>query len=225
MPSFFTDFLPLILGSAIVPMQIIFTALLLGSPERGVLKGILFIAGMTTVRLIQGFVFGFIMVGVSNTSDSSKHNAITSTLLLVIGIMLLITAYRQWRHEDDPDAPPPKWLTMIETITPVKAFGVGFALVAIAPKLWVFTLNAIAVIGEAQLGRPDSITAFLVFVLLAQSLILLLILMRIIVPGQATKVLNGLTDWLTKHNRVLMITISLVFGLYFLVKAINRFLA
>ena len=180
---------------------------------------------MTAVRLIQGFVFGFIMVGVSNTSDSSKHNAITSTLLLVIGIMLLITAYRQWRHEDDPDAPPPKWLTMIETITPVKAFGVGFALVAIAPKLWVFTLNAIAVIGEAQLGRPDSITAFLVFVLLAQSLILLLILMRIIVPGQATKVLNGLTGWLTKHNRVLMITISLVFGLYFLVKAINRFLA
>ncbi|MCB0225270.1 MAG: hypothetical protein KDI02_16395, partial [Anaerolineae bacterium] len=69
MPSFFTDFLPLILGSAIVPMQIIFTALLLGSPERGVLKGILFIAGMTAVRLIQGFVFGFILVGVSNTSD------------------------------------------------------------------------------------------------------------------------------------------------------------
>lgn len=115
-------------------------------------------------------------------------------------------------------------MTMIDTITPVKAFGIGCILVAASPKLWAFTLNAIAVIGEAQIGQADS-TLVLLFGLLAESLVLLLILIRIIRPEQVTRMLNNLSAWLTQHNRELLIAISLVFGLYFLVKGISRFLA
>lgn len=116
-------------------------------------------------------------------------------------------------------------MTMIDTITPVKAFGIGCILVAASPKLWAFTLNAIAVIGEAQIGQADSTLVFLLFGLLAESLVLLLILIRIIRPEQVTRMLNNLSAWLTQHNRELLIAISLVFGLYFLVKGISRFLA
>jgi len=68
----------------------------------------------------------------------------------------LITAYKQWSRDDDPDAPPPKWLAMIDSVTPLKAFGIGIGVVVIGAKFWVFTLTAIAVIGEAQLGQPNS---------------------------------------------------------------------
>jgi hypothetical protein len=39
-------------------------------------------------------------------------------LVTVLGILLLVTAYRQWRAEDDPDAPPPRWMAMIDSLTP-----------------------------------------------------------------------------------------------------------
>jgi len=63
----------------------------------------------------------------------------------VIGILLLITAVKQWRKEDDPDAPPPKWMATISGLSTAKALGMGALLVAIAAKQWVFTLSAIGV--------------------------------------------------------------------------------
>ena len=42
--------LPFILGSAIVPMQIIIVILLLKSPTQGLLKATAYVGGMTTIR-------------------------------------------------------------------------------------------------------------------------------------------------------------------------------
>ena len=35
---------------------------------------------------------------------------IASTLLLVVGILLLVAAYKKWRNQADPDDPPPQWM-------------------------------------------------------------------------------------------------------------------
>jgi threonine/homoserine/homoserine lactone efflux protein len=172
---------------------------------------------MTTMRLLQGLIFGLILTGSSSAAsgESSGKGPIVATLLLVLGIFFLITAYKQWRKEDDPDAPPPKWLAMVDSLTPLKAFGIGFGLMLIGAKFWVFTLTAIAVIGQAQLGQPSSTIAYLLFVLLAESLLLIPILVRIILPGKSKVFLDGTSDWLTRHNRVIVIAVSLVFGLIF----------
>ena len=226
MISLIIDLLPLSIASAIGPGQIIFDTLLLLSPNRAVLKASSFVAGMTAVRLVQGIVFGFVLGGAAYAvSNSGKPNAISSTLLLVLGIALLITAYKQWRNEPESDESQPKWLSMIDSLTPIKAFGIGCVLVATSPNLWVFTLNAIAVISEAQLGQLNSTIAFVLFILIAELLVLLPILLRVVMPERATKVLDTILAWLTQHNRVLMMVISLVFGLYFLAKGITNLLA
>jgi len=142
----------------------------------------------------------------------------------VLGILLLITAYKQWRKDDDPDAPPPKWLTMIGSLTPLKAFGIGFGLLLVGGKFWVFTLGAIGMIGEAQLGQPTSTVAFLLFVLLAESLLLLPILIRMIIPEQSKSLLEATSAWLTRYNRPIVIAVSLVFGLLFLYSGISGLL-
>jgi len=228
MSSFIIDLVSLSIASAIGPGQILFSVLLLQSHQQGVLKTGSFVSGMTVVRLIQGIVFGFILIGAFTSATSSagdQTGVIVSTLLLVLGISLLITAYKQWKQEDDPDGPPPKWLTMIESITPVKAFGIGIALVATSPNLWAFTLNVIALIGDAHLTRLGSSAAFVVYILIAESLVLSVILIRVIFPKHAAKLLNIMSVWLNQNNRVLMVMISLVFGLYFLLKGVGRFLA
>ena len=218
MGSVIVSLLPLIIGSAVVPVQIIIDILLLKNPKQGLLKASAYVGGMTTMRLLQGLVFGLILTGSASAtaSESSGKGPIVSTLLLVLGIFFLITAYKQWRKNDDPDAPPPKWLAMIDSLTPLKAFGIGFGLMLIGAKFWVFTLTAIAVIGEAKLGQPSSTIVYLLFVLLAESLLLIPILVRLVLPGQSKAFLDGTSDWLTRHNRVIVIVVSLVFGLLFL---------
>jgi hypothetical protein len=218
--------LPYIIGSALVPVYGILVILLLKSPGQGLLKAVAFVAGITATRLLQGLIFGFVFTeSAASTDDSSGKGLVVSTLLLVLGLYLLITAYKQWRGEDDPDAPPPKWLTMMDSLTPLKACVIGVGLPLVGVKLWIFTLGALGTIAEAQLGQPGSTIAYLLFIWLAQSLLLIPILIRILIPARSQSILDGLSDWLAKNNRPIVMVVSLVFGVYFLYLGISGLLA
>jgi len=210
--------IPFIIGSAVVPLQLMMIILLLSNPRQGLAKAISLVAGMTVVRLLQGIVFGLIFS--SEAGESGGKGPVASLLLVVLGILLLITAYKQWRSEPDADDPPPKWLTMLDSLTIPKAFGMGAGLVLISGKFWVFTLAAIGVIGEAQLGQPSSSIAFLLYILLAQSLLLLAILVRILLPNQSKTVLEAISVWLTRNSRPIVLVVSLVFGVLFFIQGV-----
>lgn len=225
MVSVLTSLIPFILGSAIVPLQIIIVILILTGKDRGPLKAILFVLGMTLARLVQGVLFGLAFTGGSgNPADAAEGVPwIKSTALVLLGILLLATAYKQWAKEPDPDAPPPKWMAMFDDLSLIRAFVLGAGLILIAAKLWVFTLSALSVIGEAQLGQPDSTVAFLWYILLAQSLLIIPILIRLLLPGKAGQWLGAFSSWLEKHNRVIVIIVSLIFGLLFLYQGVMGF--
>jgi hypothetical protein len=225
MGELIVSLLPFIIGSVLVPLQIIVVILLLVGESRGPFKAIAFVLGMTLARLTQGFLFQLIITGGSgDPADASAGLSwIKSTVLLLLGIFLLITAYKQWAKEPDPDAPPPKWMTMLEGITPLRALLFGAGMILIAIKLWVFTLGALAVINEAQLGQPATTTAFLLYVLLAQSILIGAILIRLLLPGQATRLLESFSAWLEKYNRQIVMVVSLVFGLLFLYQGVTGF--
>jgi hypothetical protein len=226
MSSILLSLLPFIIGSALVPVQIIVVVLLLTAEERGPLKAITFVLGMTLARLAQGVLFGFFLTGGSyDPADAAGDSGwIKATAMVILGLMLLITAYKKWDKDPDPDEPPPKWLAILGDITPLRAllFGAGFIL--IAAKLWVFTLGALSVIGEAQIGKSESIIAFLVYIFLAQSLLIIPILIRLIAPSKATIWLSAFGDWLEKNNDRIVIVVSLVFGLLFLYQGLASFL-
>ena len=213
---------PFIIGSAVVPLQVMMIILLLNSPRQGLAKAISLVTGMTVVRLLQGLIFGLIFS--PTPGGTSGKSPVVSTLLLVLGIFLLITAYKQWRNEDDPDSPPPKWMVMLDSLTLLRAFGIGAGLVLLSGKFWVFTLSAIGVIEEAQLGQPSSTVAFLLFVLLAQSLLLLAILVRVIIPGQSKSIMESISAWLTRYNRPIVLVVSLVFGSLFFIQGVSGLL-
>jgi hypothetical protein len=163
---------------------------------------------------------GLILSKSELADDEQGKSLMVLTLVTVLGILLLVTAYRQWRTEDDPDAPPPKWMAMVDSLTPLKALGFGLGLLLICGKCWVFMLGAIGEIAEAELGQPASTIAFLGFVLLAEILLLLPILIRLALPGQSKNLLASISSWLTQYNRPIVIGVSLVFGLIFLYKGL-----
>jgi putative Mn2+ efflux pump MntP len=211
--------LPLVIGAALLPAWIILALFLLRG-EGGVRKALAFAAGAMTVRLVQGVLFGYVFGTAADTYGESGSNLITSTLLLVVGIVMLITALMKWRKEEDPDAPPPKWMAVLGGLSALQAFGVGALLMALEIKQWVFTLSAIAVIEEAQLSHTGSVLTYLLFVVAAQSLVLAPIIISAMAPTQAARMLDATQGWLERNNRVIVTAVLLIFGVWLLWKGI-----
>ncbi|MFV9505354.1 MAG: GAP family protein [Oscillochloridaceae bacterium umkhey_bin13] len=222
MDSLFTQLIPLILGAVLSPLWVIIVLLMLTSPG-GVLKATAFVLGMSFTRVVQGLLFGFVF-GAATQADESSGKPIVSTLLLLMGILLLVAGVRKWRKEDDPDEPPPKWMQSMNEITALKAFGMGALLVGIGPKLWVFTLSALAVISDADLGLTASSIAFAFYIVMAQIVLILAILVAVLIPKRSQAILARAMDWLNTYNRPISITVALVFGVFFMVNGLQGLL-
>lgn len=218
------ELLPMILGSALVPIWIILMLLILRSPN-GVIKGTAFVTGATLFRVSQGIAFGYLFGAADAVGEESTGpSPVIATLLLVLGVLLLITALKTYRNEPDPDDPPPKWMTMMDGASTVKVFGLGVLLTAAAAKMWVFTLSAIGIIKDAALGDARGITTFLIYVLAAESLLLLPLMICIVAPTRSQNLLKQTADWLAAYNRPITIAVSLIFGGLFAWKGISTLL-
>lgn len=213
--------LPLILGCALEPIETVITIMLLSTPSRLRAAGS-WVAGHVSTRLLQGLVFGTILHWGARRADSShSHRWIVSTILLVVAVLFLVTAARALFSDDDPDAPPPKWMTMLTSASPGKAFFIGAGVITVSVKAWVFTLAAIGVIGSAGLDRAANIGSYVLFVALAASVNLLIIGMAAVFPQRSRSVLDRMLRWLQEHDRPIVIVVGLVFGIWFGVKALT----
>jgi hypothetical protein len=221
--SVLLDLLPLMIGAAVVPIPIVIVLLLL-SNQRGLFRATAFIGGAIVVRLAQGIAFGLIFTSDPAATTDTGGNLIVSTLLMVLGILMLITAYRKWDKDEDPDAPPPRWITAVGSLSPLKAFGIGAAVVAISTKQWVFTLSVIGVLSRAHLGPPASIGLFVGYVLAAQVFGLIAVIAYALSPQRAGGALTAIGEWLKRNDRQILIAASLIFGLFFLFKGITGLL-
>lgn len=214
--------IPLIVGSAIVPLHIVITILLVRGPG-GRSVAVAWIAGMTAFRLLQGLVFGLVLDAGQATPDGDDPASIVSALLLVLAIVFYVVAARQLLRAPDEDAAPPRWMAMLEGVTPARAFALGFGLLAIGAKFWVFTLGAIAAIGEAELGQAAAIVAFVLFVVLAQGVHLGVVGFDLVAPSRADAALGRFSAALTRYNRPIVVGLGLAFGTWFLVEALRSF--
>jgi len=218
--SVLADLLPLMIGAAVVPVPIIIVLLLLGN-QRGLLKGAVFVGGAIAVRLTQGIAFGYIFASDPAATTDTGGNLIVSSLLIVLGVLMLITAFKKWDKDEDPDAPPPKWIAAVGSLSALQAFGIGVAVVALSTKQWVFTLAAIGVLGRAHLGPPPCFGLFLCYVLAAQAFGLIAVIASVLSPRRAGGALAATRQWLERNDRLVLIAVSLIFGLFFLFKGIT----
>jgi hypothetical protein len=217
-----TSLVPLAIASAILPVQVTITILLLQAPG-GRAKALAWVAGMTVVRLAQWIVFGVVIGTASAAEEVSGAGPIQATMLLVVAVLFLVSALRKLLDQPDEDAPPPRWMAAVAGIGAGRAFLIGAAAVGLSAKLWAFTLGTIAAIADAGLGVAGSWGAFLAFVVVAESIHLALIGVAFASPARADALLGSVSASLERHNRTLMIGLGLVFGTWFLLKALAAF--
>ena len=218
------EILPYILGSAIAPFEIIIILFLLKNQHKGLGKAVLFLLGVTTTRILQGIIFGLVLNPGASADNANGKSPVLSMLLLVLGILLLNKAFKIIKKEPDPEDDPPKWMATIDSVTATKAYTLGMQIPLINTKMWVFTLGAISTISYAQLALPISIYTYLIFIVLVQTLLILPILFRILLPKRSITFLQASSTWLVKNNRTILIVDLLVFGIYFFYQGFSGFL-
>jgi len=205
------ELLPVMLVVATIPFSpIIVLLLLLG--ENGLRKATAFVVGNTAVRLLQGIIFSLAVDRADDKYGDDGPGVIAATLMLVLGIFLLNAAYKKWQKEEDPDAPPPQWMASLSGMSPLKAAGAGALYILVSPKQWVLTLAAISTIGAADLGGLTDAGLYLLYVLVAQLLIVTPLVMYALSPAKADKPLRAAQAWLERHSTTILIVVSLIFG-------------
>jgi hypothetical protein len=212
--------LPLAIASAVVPVQLVITVVLQRSAA-GRVVSLAWVLGMLTVRLGQGIVVGLLMGPEVVGGDQGNPGTGASLLLLVVAILLLVMAARKAVDDPDEDAPPPRWRASLEDATPARAYLMGVGMLLIGAKFWVFTIGAISAIEAADVDLPAAIVAYLLFVLVAMSIHVAIVTLGYLAPERAGEVLDRLSSGLTRYDRLLTIAVGVIFGLWFLVRALD----
>ena len=122
---FILQMLPLALGS-IAPVMIGVVILFL-STTNGLVKSIVFVVGKFLAYLLWGFVLLALAGRIASTSPESTGIA-AAVLYVLLGVVLLIFTVKTYFGEDDPDAPPPKIMVMLDKLGAGKLFVAGFLL-------------------------------------------------------------------------------------------------
>lgn len=210
--------LPLIIGSAVAPMQTLVTLLLLERPQRAVLVASAFVAGLCTLRALQGLLLALLLPGnaIDQRSGSNGTGPVEAGVLIVLALVLYATAVQQTLADEDPDAPPPKWLDKVHTISAGRAFVLGIGLVLIGAKFWVFSLGVVGAIRDAEISVHVGVLAYAAYVVLAAAFPLTLIAITIAAPERSKVLLKSCEQWLERHKGHVVIGFSLIFGTWFL---------
>ena len=215
--------LPLAVGVALSPVPIIAVALMLMS-QRARLNGPLFVIGW----LIGLAVIGVVVLAVAGPADASsdgKPATWVSVLKLVLGLLLLLVAVRQWHGRPRPgqEVEAPKWMGSVERFGPGKALGAGAVLSGANPKNLLLAIGAAAAIAQTGIGSGDQAIAYVVFALVATVGVAAPVVMFFALGDRSQRILAGLRDWMGQHNAVIMAVICLILGAKLIGDAIGGF--
>jgi threonine/homoserine/homoserine lactone efflux protein len=160
------DILGLAAGVAVSPLPIVAMILVLATP-RGRANGLLFGVGWLAGLAILGALV-LALAGPAGASEGGEPAAWTGWLKLLLGVLALLLAARQWRGRPAPGAEPemPRWMASIDKLKPGGALGLGALLSGVNPKNAALTIAAAATIAGAGLPGGEQAVTLAVFVVI-----------------------------------------------------------
>jgi threonine/homoserine/homoserine lactone efflux protein len=217
------DILPLAIGIAISPVPIIAVILMLFS-RRARTNGPAFLIGWI-LGVAAVTVIVLLVANAGDVGTDSDASDTASGVKLVLGLLLVVLALRQWRGRPAPGevAAMPKWMSAIDAFTPVKAFATAIVLSAVNPKNLVLAVGAGAAISRGNLSGSEDAVAVVVFVALASSSIAIAVFAYLLGGSRAQHMLDGWKAWLTQHNAAVMTVLLLVMGVLLVGQGLDVF--
>ena len=205
------DLLPAAVAVALSPIPIIAVVVMLGTPKarrNGPAFALGWLVGLSAVAAIV-----LLLTRGASDPDSAASTGI-DWLQVGLGVMFLVMASRQWRKRPPPGTEPelPSWMARVDSFDPAKALGLGVVLSAANPKNLALTLAAAASIAQAGLDAGQDVIAVAVFVALASSTTVGLVLFYLVATDRAAAPLTRMKEFMARNNAVIMMVILLILG-------------
>ncbi len=215
-----SEILTFAVGVAISPVPIIAVILMLFS-QRARVNGPAFLLGwVVALGAVSAAVYA--VSDASNASTSSTASDTISWGKIALGVLLVLLAARTWRQQPAPgeEAPMPKWMSGIDSLTAGKALGLGLLLAGINPKNLILTAGAAAGLAQLGLSTSDVIVSLIVFVVIGSLTIAGPVGYYLVGGENAKGRLDTVKSWLAAHNAAVMTVLFLVFGATLIAKGI-----
>jgi len=223
MGSVIGEILPLAVGIAVSPIPIIAAILMLLSPRaRGTSIG--FLAGWLLGIVVAVVVFT-LLASIIPQGDADDPKPVSGVIKIVLGLGLLLLALRQWRSRPKDNAEPemPKWMSAIDSMTPIRGLALGFLLSGLNPKNLLMGVAAGVAIGSGGLTVAEEATAIVIYTVLASVTVAGPVFAYLAASARMAGPLEALRGWLLHNNATVMTVLLLVIGVVLLGKGIGSF--
>ena len=203
--------LPVAVGVLISPLPIVAVVLMLVTP-RAKANAFSFLVGW----LVAIYVLGTIVILVAGAATPSDDKpGWVAWVKIVLGVLLLLVAVRQWsgRPRGDAEPPAPKWMQAIDSMKPPAAAGLGALLGAVNPKNLLLVVSGAAAISAAAPGSTGTqLGALVVFTVIASLGVIAPVVVYLAMGDRAATILDELKTWMIHNNAVIMAILLLVIG-------------
>jgi threonine/homoserine/homoserine lactone efflux protein len=169
-----------------------------------------------------GYVLGFALVGtiaivLAGGSDHASGSGPTQTISIIkllLGLLLLVAAVRQWRGRPKEGEKPkmPKWMGTIDSVTAGKSFGLGVLLSAVNPKNLAMSLAAGLAIAQAGISTGQEAVVLIIYVAIGASGVLAPVVVYFAMGDRAATILGDWREWLEENNAVVTAVVLLILG-------------
>jgi threonine/homoserine/homoserine lactone efflux protein len=179
-----------------------------------------------------GYIGAYTVIGVSvvifgyraTENRVEEPSLFFPILLMILGSLLLLLSLRNWRKPVFENQEEPRFFSVVDKITPLKAFGFGAIISVVNFKNLALFLTALSVVVMSDLILTEKLLITLLVVLVFCLSVIIPVVIYIAFPKRAKDLLNSIRQFLNRHSRAIGIWAPLVFGLLLLLKGISDFL-
>lgn len=207
--------LPVAVAITVNPVPII-AALLMTATRRPVLNGLTYVVVLALIMAVLGTVVLLLFHDAAFTSGGDVAYLIRVAWLLV-GLGFLAAFLVLWLRKPAPDAGEhePRWMRIITAMGPGGAAGVGLLLVN-----YEMQAPAMMDILGGDLSRTDAFVALAVFVAVACSIPVAIVLASIAARRRVALAMLRAKAWLTVHQRPILLILFGAIGTIYTTKGI-----
>jgi Sap, sulfolipid-1-addressing protein len=148
------------------------------------------------------------------TQDSGGSSLAATVIKMVVGVLLVVLALRQWRERpaSGDRAELPKWMAGVDSMTAGKALVLGLLLSAVVPKNLLIALSAGLIVGAAGFSGGQAVGVIVLFTAIATSTVAVPVVSHLVAPARMRGPFERLREWLVENNVAIMVVVLLVIG-------------
>ncbi|MFJ3634446.1 GAP family protein [Streptomyces sp. NPDC090112] len=192
--------------------------ILLLSSRRGTRQGLAFLLSWLA-DLVAVIACVMLLTGGQPPARNSTPSTVAIAAKLAIGVALVLYGAHRHRRPPRPHGPP-RWAARVDNASPATAAGLAWLL-----QPWALVGAGAAIAVDADLSTLTDWLALTGYCLLATLSLILMETYALRAPEAAGVRLNALRSWLERYQEQLIVTLSLLAGLWLTARSTYELIA